>query len=139
MENKITVKAKKRYFRINRFVVTIRRIWIGPIVILILFSMAFPENIIDCPWKTIPTILLAGLFLICVYVCLEWWFDVDLVQNKKELNECFNWNEEIIKNLQDKINSQEQSIRQVNKLDKKIKKIRMKNDQIQISLKVIDM
>lgn len=139
MKNKITAKSKERYFRINRLLVNVRISLLSPMLVLIFLSVLFPERILECPWETLLTSVLAGCILSLMYICLWWLSHIDLDQKEKELNEMFNRNEERIKILQDKIDSQEQSIRKVNKLDKKIQKIRSKNEQIEMSLKVLDM
>jgi hypothetical protein len=139
MENKITAKAKKRYFRINRLFIDIRIIWQSPMLFIIFLLITFPKDAFEYPWKTIFLSILAGSIFSLAYICMRWWCNIDLVEKGKELHEIFNLNEEKIKNLQEKIISREEPTKKDRKLFQKIKKIRSKNEQIQIELKVLNM
>lgn len=139
MKNKITAKSKKRYFRINRLLVNVRISLLSPMLVLVFLSLMFPERALERPWETLLTSILAGCTLSLMYICLRWLSDIDLDQKEKELNEMFNKNEEKIKELQKKIVSKETPNKKDRKLLQKIKKIRSKNEQIEMSLKVLDM
>ncbi|MFA7298757.1 MAG: hypothetical protein WC010_03890 [Candidatus Absconditabacterales bacterium] len=139
MENKITIKTKKRYFRINDLFINIRILSRSPILFLILSSIVFPEYTLKHPWKVILISILVGFILSLAYICLRWWSDIDLDEKEKELKENFNRNEKIIKQLQQTIVSKEQPNTNDLKKIKKIKKITNTNDQILIGLRILDM
>jgi len=139
MENKITAKAKKRFFRINRLLVNVKIGLQSPILVLIFLSVLFPERLLERPWEIIITSILAGFTLSLMYICLRWLADIDLEEKEKELKDSLSRNEEIIEDLQQKVVSKEQPSKKDRKLFQKIKKIRSKNEQIEMSLKVLDM
>lgn len=139
MENKITTKAKKRFFRINHLFIDIRIIWQSPMLFLIFLVLIFPENAFEYFWKTIFLSILAGSIFSLVYIFARWWCDIDLEEKEKELKDGLSRNEKIIEDLKQKIVSKEQPSKKDRKLFQKIKKIRSKNEQIEMSLKVLDM
>ncbi len=144
-KQKISEKAKKNYFKLQNFVKTFK-------IALIIFTVIIPLGIIVClfirgkehllvdisTWKDMGIVVVLGFLSALLFAYLSWLKKIDVSKKRQKTKDKYYLNKEKIYMLEcniqdiDDFTSQEEILRE-------IKELKIKNEQIENNLKVLDM
>lgn len=144
-KQKISEKAKKNYFKLQNFVKTFK-------IALIIFTVIIPLGIIVClfirgkehllvdisTWKDMGIVVVLVFLSALLFAYLSWLKKIDVSKKRQKTKDKYYFNKEKIYMLEcniqdiDDFTSQEEILRE-------IKELKIKNEQIENNLKVLDM
>lgn len=145
-KKQITEKSKKRYFKLQNFARTLKTaLFIFPLLIPIGFIIAIyikgNQDVLKdlSTWKDIGIYVLLGIMSALIVSFLTWLGKINLFEKREELAKNVFSNKEKIEMLKAHLQDEKDPTKKDLKILSKMKKLEIKNEQIENEFKVLDM